>query len=91
MIFAEIQVHEMAMLSAVQEAQKDNLRSFNDYMMSVLQVSLSALTLYLSILDELLLLNNQKTICHAKLVFSGGLAKGKKRFPSEPESNFNTT
>ncbi|XP_057770368.1 nuclear pore complex protein NUP93A-like isoform X1 [Salvia miltiorrhiza] len=31
------QVHEMAMLSAVQEAQKDNLRSFNDYMMSVLQ------------------------------------------------------
>ncbi|XP_057770369.1 nuclear pore complex protein NUP93A-like isoform X2 [Salvia miltiorrhiza] len=27
----------MAMLSAVQEAQKDNLRSFNDYMMSVLQ------------------------------------------------------
>ncbi|KAK6151314.1 hypothetical protein DH2020_013949 [Rehmannia glutinosa] len=31
------QVHEMAMLSAVQEAQKDNLRSFNDYMMSVLE------------------------------------------------------
>ncbi|KAL1569392.1 Nuclear pore complex protein nup93a [Salvia divinorum] len=31
------QVHEMTMLSAVQEAQKDNLRSFNDYMMSVLQ------------------------------------------------------
>ncbi|CAK9155582.1 unnamed protein product [Ilex paraguariensis] len=31
------QVHEMAIVSAVQEAQKDNLRSFNDYMMSVLQ------------------------------------------------------
>ncbi|XP_051142218.1 nuclear pore complex protein NUP93A [Andrographis paniculata] len=31
------QVHEMAMISAVQEAQKDNLRSFNDYMMSVLE------------------------------------------------------
>ncbi|XP_011078916.1 nuclear pore complex protein NUP93A [Sesamum indicum] len=31
------QVHEMATLSAVQEAQKDNLRSFNDYMMSVLE------------------------------------------------------
>ncbi|KAK6127390.1 hypothetical protein DH2020_038872 [Rehmannia glutinosa] len=29
------QVHEMAMLSAVQEAQKDNLRSFNDYMMRI--------------------------------------------------------
>ncbi|KAF8403754.1 hypothetical protein HHK36_011858 [Tetracentron sinense] len=33
------QVHEMAMVSAVQEAQKDNLRSFNDYMMQVLEVS----------------------------------------------------
>ncbi|CAI9765651.1 unnamed protein product [Fraxinus pennsylvanica] len=31
------QVHEMAMISAVQEAQKDNLRSFDDYMMSVLE------------------------------------------------------
>ncbi|KAK3039611.1 LOW QUALITY PROTEIN: hypothetical protein RJ639_027202 [Escallonia herrerae] len=31
------QVHEMAMVSAVQEAQKDNVRSFNDYMMSVLE------------------------------------------------------
>ncbi|KAL3623745.1 Nuclear pore complex protein nup93a [Castilleja foliolosa] len=31
------QVHEMAMVSAVQEAQKDNLRSFNNYMMSVLE------------------------------------------------------
>lgn len=29
----------MAMVSAIQEAQKDNLRSFNDYMMKVLQVS----------------------------------------------------
>lgn len=29
----------MAMVSAVQEAQKDNLRSFNDYMMKVLEVS----------------------------------------------------
>ncbi|KAK6941793.1 Nucleoporin interacting component Nup93/Nic96, partial [Dillenia turbinata] len=31
------QVHEMAMVSAVQEAQKDNLKSFNDYMMKVLE------------------------------------------------------
>ncbi|KAJ8646306.1 hypothetical protein MRB53_008054 [Persea americana] len=31
------QVHEMAMVSAVQEAQKDNLRSFNDYMIKVLE------------------------------------------------------
>lgn len=34
-----LQVHEMAMLSAIQEAQKDNLRNFNDYMMKVLEVS----------------------------------------------------
>ncbi|CAN1787526.1 Nuclear pore complex protein NUP93A [Linum perenne] len=31
------QVHEMAMVSSIQEAQKDNLRSFNDYMMKVLE------------------------------------------------------
>ncbi|KAM5558706.1 nuclear pore complex protein NUP93A-like [Rosa sericea] len=31
------QVHEMAMVSAVQEAQKDNLRSFNDHMLKVLE------------------------------------------------------
>ncbi|KAJ7972191.1 Nuclear pore protein [Quillaja saponaria] len=31
------QVHEMAMVSAVQEAQKDKLRSFSDYMMKVLE------------------------------------------------------
>ncbi|KAM6568270.1 hypothetical protein CsatB_016255 [Cannabis sativa] len=31
------QVHEMAIISAVQEAQKDNLRSFNDYMLKVLE------------------------------------------------------
>ncbi|KAL7197537.1 hypothetical protein ACSBR2_020135 [Camellia fascicularis] len=31
------QVHEMAMVSVIQEAQKDNLRSFNDYMMTVLE------------------------------------------------------
>lgn len=31
----------MAMVSAVQEAQKDNLRSFSDYMMTVLEVSAS--------------------------------------------------
>lgn len=31
------QVHEMAMVSAIQEAQKDNLRSFNDYMIKVLE------------------------------------------------------
>lgn len=35
------QVHEMAMVSAVQEAQKDNLRSFNDYMLKVLEVSMT--------------------------------------------------
>lgn len=50
--FSEFQVHEMAMLSAVQEAQKDNLRSFNDYMMSVLQVSRSGLTIYLCFVGE---------------------------------------
>jgi len=33
----------MAMVSAVQEAQKDNLRSFNDYMMKVLEVSVISL------------------------------------------------
>ncbi|XP_020258060.1 nuclear pore complex protein NUP93A-like [Asparagus officinalis] len=32
------QVHEMAMVSSIQEAQKDNLRSFNEYMMQVLEV-----------------------------------------------------
>lgn len=31
------QVHEMAMVSAVQEAQKDNLKSFNDHMLNVLE------------------------------------------------------
>ncbi|XP_057982057.1 nuclear pore complex protein NUP93A [Malania oleifera] len=31
------QVREMAVVSAVQEAQKDNLRSFSDYMMKVLE------------------------------------------------------
>ncbi|ONK76363.1 uncharacterized protein A4U43_C03F26910 [Asparagus officinalis] len=31
------QVHEMAMVSSIQEAQKDNLRSFNEYMMQVLE------------------------------------------------------
>ncbi|KAL6145200.1 hypothetical protein ACLB2K_055888 [Fragaria x ananassa] len=31
------QVHEMAMVSAVQEAQKDNLRGFNDHMLKVLE------------------------------------------------------
>ncbi|KAJ4840952.1 Nuclear pore complex protein nup93a [Turnera subulata] len=31
------QVHEMAMVSAIQEAQKDNIRSFNDHMMKVLE------------------------------------------------------
>lgn len=31
----------MAMISAIQEAQKDNVRSFNDYMMKVLEVSMT--------------------------------------------------
>lgn len=31
------QVHEMAMVSAIQEAQKDNLRSFSDHVMQVLE------------------------------------------------------
>ncbi|GAV83483.1 LOW QUALITY PROTEIN: Nic96 domain-containing protein [Cephalotus follicularis] len=31
------QVHEMALVLSIQEAQKDNLRSFNDYMMEVLE------------------------------------------------------
>ena len=33
----------MAMISAIQEAQKDNVRSFNDYMMRVLEVSMTRL------------------------------------------------
>jgi len=43
------QIHEMAMVSAVQEAQKDNLKNFNDYMMKVLEVSLPSCFSY----DEL--------------------------------------
>lgn len=35
----------MAMISAIQEAQKDNLRSFNDYMMKVLEVCMLLLIL----------------------------------------------
>ncbi|KAI3956547.1 hypothetical protein MKW92_041078 [Papaver armeniacum] len=31
------QVHEMTMVTAIQEAQKDNVRSFNDYMVKVLE------------------------------------------------------
>ncbi|KAK9128828.1 hypothetical protein Syun_017625 [Stephania yunnanensis] len=31
------QVHEMAMVSAIQEAQKDNLKYFNDHMLQVLE------------------------------------------------------
>ncbi|KFK34970.1 hypothetical protein AALP_AA5G217400 [Arabis alpina] len=31
------QVHEMAVVSAIQVAQKDNVRSFNDYMLKVLE------------------------------------------------------
>ncbi|KAJ4809671.1 Nuclear pore complex protein Nup93 [Rhynchospora pubera] len=31
------QLHEMAIVSSIQEAQKDNLRSFNDHMMRVLE------------------------------------------------------
>ncbi|KAK9072071.1 hypothetical protein SSX86_008503 [Deinandra increscens subsp. villosa] len=33
------QVHKMAMIPAVQEAQKDDLRNFSDYMMTVLEVT----------------------------------------------------
>lgn len=33
------QVHEMAMVSAIQEAQRDNLRSFDSYMLKVVEVS----------------------------------------------------
>lgn len=36
-------VHEMAMVSAIQEAQKDNLKSFNDYTMRRLEVCLALL------------------------------------------------
>ncbi|KAF5750235.1 Nucleoporin interacting component (Nup93/Nic96-like) family protein isoform 1 [Tripterygium wilfordii] len=31
------QVHEMAIVSAIQEAQKDNIKSFNDHMMKVME------------------------------------------------------
>lgn len=30
----------MAIVSSIQEAQKDNLRSFNDYVMQVLEVTM---------------------------------------------------
>ena len=33
----------MAMMSAIQEAQKDNVRSFNDYMIKILEVSVVSL------------------------------------------------
>lgn len=39
----------MAMVSAVQEAQKDNVRSFNDYMMTVLEVSTIVLVIIIPI------------------------------------------
>lgn len=32
------QVHEMAMLSAIQEAQRDNLRNFDDFIMRSIEV-----------------------------------------------------
>jgi hypothetical protein len=32
------QLHEVAIVSSIQEAQKDNLKSFNNYMMQVLEV-----------------------------------------------------
>lgn len=41
------QVHEMAMVSAVQEVQKDNVRSFSDYMITVLEVNSSALICFI--------------------------------------------
>jgi len=34
------QLHEVAIVSSIQEAQKDNLKSFNNYMMQVLEVGL---------------------------------------------------
>lgn len=34
----------MAMVSAIQEAQKDNVRSFNNYMLKVLEVSIATIT-----------------------------------------------
>ena len=33
-------LHEVAIVSSIQEAQKDNLKSFNNYMMQVLEVGL---------------------------------------------------
>ena len=40
LFFFGSQVHEMTMVSAIQEAQKDNLRSFNDYMLHALEVGM---------------------------------------------------
>lgn len=34
-----VQVHEMSMLSAIQEAKKDNVRNFDDYMMKLMEVN----------------------------------------------------
>lgn len=55
------QVHEMAMVSAIQEAQKDNLRSFNDYMLKVLEVNMALYFSFLSFSKQLNIieLNNQ--------------------------------
>lgn len=43
----------MAMVSAVQEAQKDNVRSFNDYMMTVLEVCTIVLVIIIPIYFDL--------------------------------------
>lgn len=43
----------MAMVSAIQEAQKDNVRSFNDYMLKVLEVTRNSIIEYFKLLSPL--------------------------------------
>lgn len=51
----------MAMVSAIQEAQKDNVRSFNDYMLKVLEVSIVT-TFFFNLISMLLYPFNQYSL-----------------------------
>lgn len=90
----------MAMVSAVQEAQKDNLKNFNDYMMTVLEVSeLGRMDFHIGVLLLVFFffwVNDNVSLSCCVVNFEafwdtlvGGLAEGKKKLPSESESDFN--
>ena len=64
----------MAMISAIQEAQKDNVRSFNGYMMKVLEVSMTSYFERLNVFSNYLFFNVIYIICeHFTLIFSCSL------------------